>query len=97
MNLIDYIPAGRERAISAKLLANMAGYKTVRDLQSEIHRLRVKGNIICSVTEEPAGYFMPICKAEVEHFYRSMQSRAAKIHKAIKSAEQLINNFDSRG
>lgn len=92
--LIDYIPHGAENATTAKELARKAGFATVRDLQSNIHDLRVKGEVICSKTDYPAGYYIPDTKEELEHFCRSMNSRAHKINLAVKAAERMIRHIE---
>ena len=91
--LLDYIPHGADKAISAKELARKAGYITVRDLQSDIHALRVKGEVICSKTDFPAGYYIPDTKEKLEHFCRSMNSRAHKINLAVKAAEKMLRHI----
>jgi len=90
MNLLDFIPEGRENAIQAKELAKLAGYKDTRPITAEIHRLRKIGNIICSVVEYPHGYFRPTNDQEISDFVRSMRSRAHEISVAIQAAEQHL-------
>lgn len=92
--LIDYIPHGAENAITAKELARKAGFATVRDLQSNIHDLRVNGEVICSKTDHPAGYYIPDTKEELERFCKSMNSRSREISLAVKSAKKMIRRIE---
>ena len=90
MNLLDFIPEGRENAIQAKELAKLAGYKDTRPITAEIHRLRKSGNIICSVVEYPHGYFIPANDHEITEFVRSMHGRINEISVAVRPAEQHL-------
>ncbi len=88
MKLLDYIPTGAENALPAKELCKRAGFPSVRTMQQEIHRLRKQGHLICSGTENPAGYFIATNKHEAARFIRSMESRRREIAKAINAAKQ---------
>lgn len=94
MDLIKYIPIGRQNAITAEVLAARAGYRSVRALMQDIHNLRANGKLILSVTERPQGYFIPSDddKEEVRHFVCSMRSRMNKIEVATRPAEQYLKN-----
>lgn len=91
--LIDYIPHGAENAITAKELARKAGFATVRDLQSNIHDLRVNGEVICSKTDHPAGYYIPNTIEELERFCKSMNSRSREINLAVQAAEKMMRHI----
>jgi len=89
--LLLYIPFGRDNAIQAKELVQMTGYKDIRTLAQEIHRLRESGKLIISATDYPQGYFQPENRQEVIMFCRSMQSRINEIQKALRPAMEHLN------
>ena len=91
MHLIDIIPVGAEHAVPAKRLASLAGCKSVRELQHELHNLRCRGAVICSTTENGGGYYQPANEQELRQFVRSMRSRAKKIKQAIRAAEKMLD------
>ena len=88
MKLLDYIPTGAENAIGTRDLLGLSGLPTIRALRKEIHRLRESGHIICSSTENPAGYLIKKNKKEAARFIRSLESRRREIGRAIKAARQ---------
>lgn len=92
--IIDYIPTGSLNAITAKELQLKAGYKSTREVTKEIHKLRSSGVVICSQTDEPAGYFLPENKYDVAMFCNQMRSRVMNIGKAVESAEKLLEEYD---
>ena len=91
MELMKFIPTGRENALPAKELARLAGYKDVRTMQQDIHRLRKAGHVILSATDQPNGYFLPDSSSDISRFVRSMNSRVREIKVAVRAAEQYLD------
>ncbi len=92
MKLLDFIPTGRENAIPGPDLARAAGFKDVRSMTQEIHRLRKGGELILSAVSYPPGYFLPESVHEVENFVRSMHGRIVEIKNAVRGAEKYLQD-----
>ena len=88
--LTQYIPVGRENAISAKDLADICGYKNTRTLQQDIHSLRKNGTLILSATDDPKGYFMPADDDDVRRFVHSMDNRIRNTQIAVQAAREYM-------
>lgn len=93
MDLMKYIPVGRQNAVTAKKLAARTG-KSVRTVMKEIHRLRAAGKLIVSTTERPHGYFIPRSDDQkaVRHFVNTMYSRIKRIEEATRPAIEFLKN-----
>lgn len=84
MKITDFIPYGKENAISNSNLAIKSGTKK-REARRFVHQARVNGEPICSTSDErKGGYFMPTNKEEALIYYRQQRSR-------IKSAIAALN------
>lgn len=91
MNILDFIPYGKENAVSQEELAIRmhTDKRTVRQL---VYSVRVRGAVICSTCEgEPtAGYYRPISANEAMPYVRMQRSRIASAEAALRSAEDFI-------
>lgn len=94
IKLLDYLSRGQENAKTAAELQSLLGYHTKRDVTKEIHKLRKAGEVICSSTHEPFGYFLPENNSDVLRFKRQMLSRIKQIAIAVRSAEKLLREFE---
>ena len=70
---------GRDKAIKAEELASRFGYIDDRPIRKAIEGLIDDGFPVCSVTEEPAGYFFPASVEEARKYSKSLQRRAVRI------------------
>lgn len=93
-DLLEYLSRGQENAKTAADLQALLGYRTVRDVTKEVHRLRKAGEVICSSTREPFGYFLPDNNKDIERFRRQMLSRIKQIAIALKSAEKFLRGLE---
>ena len=57
MNIVDYIPVGRENAISRKMLSQATGLSD-RIVRGMIEDARIAGEIICNL-QDGRGYYVP--------------------------------------
>ena len=89
-NLMRALSRGAANAQTAAELQSLLGYETRRELSKEIHRLRKDGEIICSSTSEPMGYFLPESSEEILRFKKQMYSRIKEIRRAVSSAEKFL-------
>ena len=71
---------GRDSAISAGTLAERFGYRDDRIIRKAIEELIDEEGIpVCSVTEDPPGYFIAATREEAERYTRSLRRRAVLI------------------
>ena len=89
MQLLDAIPRGQENRISRGELMEITGLSD-RILRQELHRLRAGGEIICSSTVPPGGYWRPGDDAETAAFVASMHHRARATFAAATSANRAL-------
>ena len=94
IDLMQYLSRGQENARTASDLQALLGYRTQREVTKEVHRLRKAGEVICSSTHEPFGYFLPDNNKDVERFKRQMLSRIKQIAIALRSAENLLRGLE---
>ena len=94
VDLMEYLSRGQENARTASDLQALLGYRTQREVTREIHRLRKTGEVICSSTREPFGYFLPDDSSDVLRFKRQMLSRIKQIAIAVRSAEKLLRGLE---
>lgn len=90
-NALDFIPLGRNHAISMSELAKRMGtdQRTARKL---VFEARKRGAIICSTTclsDKSAGYYRPISVEEVRPYIRLQESRIASAQIALRSAKEF--------
>lgn len=68
--LIDYIPVGKENAVSRHYLATTTGFSD-RFVRKEIENLRQAGVVICSAFDyKEKGYYLPANEEEKNEFLR---------------------------
>lgn len=91
-DLLQYIPVGRENAITSKELIRRARLKDARTLSVLIHIARITGAVICSANDKPHGYFLPANPDEAVQFTRAMESRIREIKAANRSAKEYTSH-----
>jgi hypothetical protein len=80
LRLIIQRHVGRAEAVTAGLLAQSFGFKDDRVIRKAIEDLIEKdGFPVCSVTEEPAGYFFPENVNDARTYSKALQKRAVNI------------------
>lgn len=89
----DFLREGKENAIPSKQLADLAGCKSVRELQEKIADERAAGAVILSTCENGGGYFLPDPEnvGEVKEFIRTLENRGKNTLLALKSARDYLN------
>ena len=90
MKVRDALDFGRENAIPSKVLAEILGYRSVRDLQKQIERERAAGAVILS-DPNGAGYYLSDDPAELQRFTRTLNARAANTIRAAQSAQIALD------
>lgn len=86
----EYLKIGKENAIRSKALAEICGFRSVRELQAAIEKERRAGAVILSTSQDGGGYYLPASKDEVKAFVRTLQHRAKNTMLAAESARQLL-------
>lgn len=94
MNILELLPIGQENAIASQTLADLCGYKTVRQLQKDIEALRINGEVIASTCQDGGGYFIPANKEELGAYIRTVENRANNSFRSLESAMQALRDLE---
>lgn len=86
----DFLTEGKRNAVPSQRLADLAGCKSVRELQEVIAQERTAGEVILSTCENSGGYFLPENVSEVMEFIRTLESRGKNTLAALKSARDYL-------
>ncbi len=87
MSLIDYIPFGKQNAISREQLSLKAGMGD-RQMRKEIERLREKGHVILS-SSHSGGYWQSDDASEIGQYIAENRSRIRKLYKTNRKLIEL--------
>lgn len=89
MTIIDYIPTGRENAISRRMLCQLTGLPD-RMMRKAIERARQQYVILNS--QDGSGYFQPSAEEKplVERWIRQERRRSQKIGNSTLGAEKWL-------
>lgn len=88
MNLLDYIPTGRENAVTRTELMALTGYPD-RTVRKEIERLRTEGVPIISLSDHP-GYWMAERVEEIERYLRECDARTRTQSRTNAKLRRLV-------
>lgn len=90
-NIIDYIPVGKQNAISMSELAKRMGCSD-RAARAAVFAARRKGAVICSTCSGNSfdGYFFPASIEEALPYIKLQKSRISSAKIAIHSAENFV-------
>lgn len=98
--IFDMLPVGEENAIPSRTLAQMAGCKSVRELQSRIADERAEGRLILSTCRNGGGYYLPsdgpAGQAEIAAFVATLRSRALNTLRVLKAAKSALEGVDGQ-
>lgn len=92
--ITDYIPTGRENAVSKQFLASISGLNE-RKVRAQISNARRHG--ICIIYRFDGGYYMPdLTKAddlaELNHFLNAERKRAREILLNVRKIRKGLRN-----
>ena len=93
MNIVDYIPRGKEHAISRQKLAEITGLNDSA-MRKEIAKARRDTCIINF--QNGKGYYRPTDKAEVERYIRQEEHRAKSIFYNLQGAKNYLNQMENQ-
>ncbi len=82
------LPHGEAHAIPTAQLVDLAGYRSVRELQKQIEKERAHGALILS--SSTGGYFLPADRAEVVRYMLTLRRRALSTLRTLRSARHAL-------
>lgn len=89
-----YLRNGRENAIKKRDLLQLTGFKSIRELRSEIEYERKHGALILSDRGADAGYFLPAegerGREELRRFIASYMAQAVSMLHTIEAARRAL-------
>lgn len=90
--ITDFIPVGRENAISMDGLGLVSGERE-RNVRRLVNRARVNGEPICSACKGgKTGYYYPRNVNEALEYVRLQNARIKSAHAALRSVKNYIRN-----
>lgn len=93
MNIVDYIPKGKENAISRERLRQKTGLED-RQMRRMIADAR---RDTCIINDQKGrGYYRPDNKAEAERYIRQEEHRAKTIFMNLQGAKKYRDNMDNQ-
>ena len=99
-DIFPILPFGEENAISSKVLAQMVGASSVRELQHRVATEREHGALILSSCRNGGGYYRPSDgpegKREIAAFIQTLQARALNTLVAIRAARKALEAVEGQ-
>ena len=98
LNVADYVPFGKNNAISMTELAIRMGCSK-RVARSAVFSARRKGAVICSTCSGDSfdGYYFPASVEEALPYVRLQESRIASAKIALRSVEDFVTAVKAGG
>lgn len=90
MKIENFIPDGKENAITRPELARVLGM-TDRAVRKEIELARDRGALICN-DGDGAGYYMARDIGQIERQYRMDKSRSLAVLNRLKTMRRMLND-----
>ena len=91
INFAEYLPVGKENAISAERLRARIGVKNDREVRQCVGAARLSGQLICSGN---AGYYIPATREEVREYVNRIEAQARSMFAILKTARAVLNGDD---
>lgn len=88
--IYDCLRYGKENAIPSKKLADILGFKSVRELQKAVEGERAAGAVILC-DSHGAGYYLSDDPEELRRFTQTLNARARNTMKAAESAQKALD------
>jgi biotin operon repressor len=87
MNILDYIPKGKDNAVTRERLCSLTGMndRAVREMISQARREAVIINL-----QNGDGYYIPTDRAEIERYVRQETARLKSIGWSLKAARKAL-------
>lgn len=94
INIVDYIPIGRENAISRQKLCELTGLND-RVLRKYIAKAR-ETTCICNGQADGGGYYIPSTLEDANHFYKQERARALSVLRCLRGTKNFIRETEER-
>lgn len=95
IHISDYLPTGRENAITADEIKTRTGLKR-RDITRSIQRERLAGKPICATNDSHnPGYFLTDDPAELQRYITSLDRRVREIRKTRSAMQKTMHRIES--
>lgn len=92
MCLLDLLPVGRERAITADELRRLTGARSTRAVTIEIEKLRKSGVPICASCDAARpGFYRPENAEELASYLRSLDRRIRNVMSTRRRLGDALN------
>ena len=98
MEVLKYIPEGRENAVTAETLATLTGCDE-RTVRGEIKRLREQESVMILSSSRSRGYWLPGEEdlEQVREYANMMRSYARECEKSALAAERWLLEHEKKG
>lgn len=98
MDVLKYIPEGRENAVTAETLATLTGCDE-RTVRGEIKRLREQESVMILSSSRSRGYWLPGEEdlEQVREYANMMRSYARECEKSALAAERWLLEHEKKG
>jgi len=93
LDILEYIPKGKENAISTLELMNVLNCD-MRELRKIIADLRNHGHVICSCSK--GGYYKPKTRSELQESVKMLSGKAISIFKALRSQKKALKECEGQ-
>ena len=84
--ILDYIPEGRENAVSMRYLAIILN-TDARTIRSMVHNARISGHVIIG---DDSGYFKPVYEEDLIRWISKETAALRSKNKALQSARNAL-------
>lgn len=91
----DFLPRGKNNAISPQELMWKLGFKDARALRADISRARADGQMILSSQGGRGGYYLPASDEEVGEYIKVMTTRAKSSFIAVRAARTYLKAHEN--
>lgn len=96
IHISDYLPTGRENAITADEIKNRTGLKR-RAVTKSIQRERLAGKPICATNDiHNPGYYLADNPAEVQRYIDSLDRRVREIRKTRSAMQKTKHRMENK-
>lgn len=92
INIVDFIPVGRENVISRAELSRITGLED-RFVRKQISKAR-EHTCICNGQGENGGYYIPSTLADANKFYNQERKRALSILRCLRGTKNFIKETE---
>ena len=90
MDIVKYIPRGKENAVTRMALRLVTGLSD-RKVRQEIEEARAEGAIICN-DQDGKGYYLPENNDEIYRMYKQDRHRALSILRRQKTMRKTLKD-----